>query len=508
MLIACTESINEPHTSFSKEKSSIRMVLNSGESSELNRIDIWIVDKTSSEVIIYESNTSSQTNGNITIAADKKSAKASFDDIERGEYTLYVTANLPSYMHTLMLSYIVGTTIDNAFTKAVMQGLDQNKEPQGIQSEGMPMSLKKDISLASGVNKISGELVRACGKIRISIKNNTTDKIIFMNRVKLNKLNPDKGYLFESEDGSIPENVVFDDLSGIELTESDNPVKDTDGVSAKPGETTTLVSQYMYETGVQSDGKLSLLFFGGIYDKSISEALIENTSVTTYTTDSKITSYSNIATNAEYFIRDNQAFFYLYSDGTNVRAKSLESMISSTNEKYWLDEYDNFLWTFSSNSSSSQIRNTKDRKYISIPTSNNSAVSMSNSASSINLTNGTNGIYFSTYYWRNNYYATVKADGESLKTSTSTSNSNLFNLYKINKINRIEPRFKDAETTFGKEVTNLTYINEYGIAVPLNELHRNEDLNIMINIFYNPEWANLYFKVESWTESEMETTFD
>ena len=68
--------------------------------------------------------------------------------------------------------------------------------------------------------------------------------------------------------------------------------------------------------------------------------------------------------------------------------------------------------------------------------------------------------------------------------------------------------FVDALKTFKKTLPNINYINDFGVAVPLTQISRNEDVNIVINIYYNPEYANVYFDVEAWTGVDNETTFD
>ena len=68
--------------------------------------------------------------------------------------------------------------------------------------------------------------------------------------------------------------------------------------------------------------------------------------------------------------------------------------------------------------------------------------------------------------------------------------------------------FTDAEKDFHKNVSSIDYIDEFGVSVPLTDICRNEDVNIIINVFYNPEYASVYFEVSGWTPISNETTFD
>ena len=68
--------------------------------------------------------------------------------------------------------------------------------------------------------------------------------------------------------------------------------------------------------------------------------------------------------------------------------------------------------------------------------------------------------------------------------------------------------FKSSLKDFSKSLPNINYLNDFGVAVPLTQICRNEDVNIVINVFYNPEYALVYFDVEAWTGVDNETTFD
>ena len=68
--------------------------------------------------------------------------------------------------------------------------------------------------------------------------------------------------------------------------------------------------------------------------------------------------------------------------------------------------------------------------------------------------------------------------------------------------------FVDALKSFSKSLPNINYVNDFGVSVPLTQICRNEDVNIVINVFYNPEFALVYFDVEAWTGVDNKTTFD
>lgn len=72
-----------------------------------------------------------------------------------------------------------------------------------------------------------------------------------------------------------------------------------------------------------------------------------------------------------------------------------------------------------------------------------------------------------------------------------------------------DPDGLDYSQPFGKEDRyDLTYIDSYGNAVPLNDLCRNERLTLAVNIYWTGDEARLDFSVSSWIPGDNETTFD
>ena len=65
-----------------------------------------------------------------------------------------------------------------------------------------------------------------------------------------------------------------------------------------------------------------------------------------------------------------------------------------------------------------------------------------------------------------------------------------------------------ADVYFDKTISSLNYINKYGIPVPLEQIRRNQDVKIVVNIHYNPNSGVLYFETTDWDKDNNETTFD
>ena len=67
-----------------------------------------------------------------------------------------------------------------------------------------------------------------------------------------------------------------------------------------------------------------------------------------------------------------------------------------------------------------------------------------------------------------------------------------------------------ADVYFDKTISSLNYINKYGIPVPLEQIRRNQDVKIVVNIHYNPNSGVLFFETSDWdvSDNNNETTFD
>lgn len=113
----------------------------------------------------------------------------------------------------------------------------------------------------------------------------------------------------------------------------------------------------------------------------------------------------------------------------------------------------------------------------------------------------------SDYYYSYLYYNSGSIDITEPATSTSTDISTGWYL-------REATEFKDRSTLTPlpeKEINNtspLTYTDSYGIVQPLQKICRNDKVNVIVNLFYNPHTSTFDYQVVPWNEKTNETTFD
>ncbi len=455
----------------------------------MKNLRVWMVDG-SNKVSEYASSTNT---GEVTFSDDAKTATVTFSDVVRGDYTLYLLANDA----TSLISYVRDNTIDDSFTKAALSlPSGSTTYPTYSDDAGMPLSLVKKVSVGPGVNRISAEIVRVCGQVNVTINNRTTDRPIYITGVSLSKRSPSSGYVFQQDDHSSPTGTTQSDLaSNTTLTRLD------------PGKGSTMLSCYLFENCSGTDA-LSLSIAGGIYDKVYSGAPT--------TTDVTVSSYK--ATGDKKNIAINTSNYYFLASASNpiqfLMADSDDNLtiddVGSDDELFVKDDVASYLWQFSSTDSPS-IKNIGKNTYINI-TANGSSASYSLGSSSQNLSTSTatgRQFYYYYYYY---YYYIYNNSGKIGITESSTSTSSAVNTgwylreatsYTYTK-KKLSP---DPLYDFMRTVA-LTYTDSYGEVQPLTKVCRNDKVDIIVNLFYNPLTSSFDFQVEPWRTKTNQTTFD
>lgn len=476
---------------------------------KMNNLHIWIVgpDK---KVVRYAS--WSGTDGDIVMNSGNSTATATFTNIERNTYTVYLIANKPSGMS----APAVGGTIDDGFKKYVLSGF-KNNAPYFGTDDGMPLSLVESISISAGSNSLSAELIRACGRIRVSVRNNTLDKNIFLQSVVLGEKNRNKGYLFPQDDHRVPSGTEY---TGFEDSFSYTTAGQTVSNYIAPGEVKTIIDQYIYESGVNAVADMGLQFAGGVFEKTTTIAVLDDVTSYNYSVDGsefKVFYSGNISKDGLYLIRNCAQNYFLKSDGTIMR----EKFHSSINDILALDDVKDYLWKFNYSSilssatgtgpSRSPVQNYSTGTYLNFANTNSTAGEISLSSNSQTFIIGTQGMGMLIRYDNSNdkVYCQYVDNAKVITYSTSLDIDQVYwYMTKVNEDPVTSFEFVDALKTFKKSLPNINYLNDFGVAVPLTQICRNEDVNIVINVFYNPEYALVYFDVEAWTGVNNETTFD
>ncbi len=465
---------------------------------------VWMVDS-NNKVSYYASHTPNAVRDTVT-----------FPDVVRGDYKLYFLAN-----STALSSYVAGSTIDDSFLKATLSLPSTSATyPTYSDTEGMPLSLTKTCSVGPGINRISAEIVRVCGQISVTLKNRTTDKAIYVTGVSLSKRSPSLGYLFQQDDHSSPTGTTYGELqSSSTLTR------------IEPGAENKMINCYLFENcGDASTLILSLA--GGIYEKDVTtDPTVTTVTKTGYKTTGEDTN-TNIDTSKSYFLASASSprqFLKADEDG-NLAIED----VGSDAELFAKSDIANYLWQFSSTTSPA-VKNVGTGKYITISVSVSvsrsgyfwnytytysatSSLSFSTSSQSLSTSTSTGMQFYikdrNTQYENNApyYYSYLCNDGKVGITDPSTSTSSDANTgWYLREATTYEYTVKkltpDPLADFDRNAP-LTYTDSYGIVQPLQKICRNDKVDIIVNLFYNPLKSTFDFQVEPWSTKTNETTFD
>ena len=489
------------------------LVLNIGSSTKagtaadgdkMNNLHIWVTDK--SDVVVRYASWTGSNNAQVTMNASLAAATVSISNINRGEYNIYIIANAPSSFTFPS----VGNTIGDTFKKFVLNLPDGSLKPD-FGTGGMPLTLISSVSISPGKNVLNAELVRVCGRIRVSVRNHTTSKNIFLQSVKLGALNPDRGYLFQQDGHAVPAGNTYGEFVSINNAEG-TEVKDY----IAPGTMETVIDQYIFETGLDAVANMSLSFSGGIFAQNTVSAVVKAAKMDVYTPGAEFAGFykNNIDRPNTYFIiRNSGANYFLRSNGSGMKQyyhNTVEELLAT-------NEVERYFWTFYGASPLTRgtgpskvkgIQSVYEQTYINISTTVNDAlVTLSATPQSLIIDTQNLGMLI-----RNGYYKKIYCSyttGDDVK-SYNYADQNLvcWKMIPVTKTQKDVLTFTGAEKDFHKNVSSIDYIDDFGISVPLTDICRNEDVNVIINVFYNPEYASVYFEVSGWTEISNETTFD
>ena len=490
------------------------LVLNIGSSTKagtaadgdkMNNLHVWVTDK--SDVVVRYASWTGSDNGLVTMDATHAAAKVSISNINRGEYNIYIIANAPS-----SFTYpAVGATIGDSFKKFVLKLPDGRIEPD-FGTGGMPLTLISSVSISPGKNVLNAELVRVCGRIRVSVRNHTTSKNIFLQSVKLGALNPDRGYLFQQDGHAVPDGNTYGEFVSIDNAKG-TEVKDY----IAPGTMETVIDQYIFETGLDAVANMSLSFSGGIFAQNTVSAVVKAAKMDVYSPGKEFAGfYKKNIVSADYFIiRNSGANYFLRSNGSGMKQyyhNTVEELLAS-------NEVERYFWTFDVKSyvASSRygksvvnsIKNVFEGKYVNISTTDYDPVTLSSTAQSLIVGTQSPGMLIRYNDGQYKVYCSY-TNGDDVRSRYYTNGENFvyWKMIPVTKKQEDVLTFTGAEKDFHKNVSSIDYIDEFGVSVPLTDICRNEDVNIIINVFYNPEYASVYFEVSGWTPISNETTFD
>ena len=298
----------------------------------------------------------------------------------------------------------------------------------------------------------------------------------------------------------------------------------------------------MYETATNGAADLGFKIVGGLFPKGTESAQLKEVSTTIpahheLVGDNPVSSI-NLGLNEYYLIKNSMSDYFLYYDSVNKQLKAKEIALSSLLAMSDSD-LKPYKWNISTDGTS--ISEIVDGSRINISTTGEISLTNGGTVKSAGYStkggfrfyNGSVNKTVNRKYNVNTYTLQVTERGEvttyaieqtvrnnitpALSGYVADVESCYFQLYKVTFVEEytsssgvklVGPDDTLADVYFDKTISSLNYINKYGIPVPLEQIHRNQDVKIVVNIHYNPNSGVLYFETTDWVDDDNETTFD
>lgn len=440
----------------------------------------------------------------LTPDQEATSQEIEFKDVKRGVYTLYAAANF-----TGLDAYTEGATIDDAFTKKVLDTIEDGSAPDFSQ-EGMPLSIVKSISVGPGDNPVSASLKRCVGKISITIRNNIAPQTaIYIAGVGLSRHNPSAGYLFPQSDGSVPsasKNVVFRDFR------EDDSAPELYKVSY--GSPVQVYETYLYETG-EAAAPFTFNLLAGIYDSSTEAKDVKFHKTHDHTFSKNLD--ATLTSTGRFLLRSAESSTWYMGNSTvgGLQPREFDSDMELNGHSL----IHNYIWTFDH---TDFTKKNEDGEYEMKTRITNVGTGLKLVLDSDgNAYMDSEGTEFTMYdipgkglRFRSgdNYLSIAASNGigqnAGLAGKPDKDNASLW-LFRLATENSEDIRhFANCEYEIPRADRPVNYLDKYGNSRTLKQISRNDHINIAVNIFYNRELGDFEYSIEGWDKADNETTFD
>lgn len=438
----------------------------------LYTLSVYIVDAAKNIVASKEHIVVNDQASEVVVEFDKSS------NLKRGVHTLMAVANYSDHTvgNTTLDSGIIGSWKAGNYTDLMNNKIAANSSFVSPKEVIQPLSLMKEFEIHAGGNFVEGELVRTIARLRIEVKNNSGSLPLKINNLSFsNNFAQQNAYVFD--DGT--DRKYFTPTGAIVATSEQalQPfVRDAGAayMSIPKQMSAVVYDGYQLESKVIENGEftytLNLSYDGastqGVVFKRASSTAISRTSALN----------DLLSDDAPYFlIYNTSSRTYLGADDSNVTVASISNFdaLSARN-----------VWQVTRSGNSYYFQNVETEAYMQAPT-NNSATMGANRVS-FTLANGI------TMYAGNRY---LGVDGSTVRGYNRTnSNPVNFTFYEVSK------SISSATETLNREITiPLTSINPVTQqSSKVTAIKRNDFINVLITVSYNPTSGEFDFHVEDW----------
>lgn len=367
------------------------------------------------------------------------------------------------------------------------------------------LTLNKLFEMHPGMNELNGELVRTRSRIRVAVKNESSDELLEVNRLEFSDLFSQKStYLYKSERITDRNYELFANTRGPLDVDSPDALVPFDGIVQIPaGETAVVFDAYILGSKIQDDDPEGGYHYtlGLNYPNSVQThyALQSRTSINTR--DNLNTDYGD-GSDAYYLIYNTQTGRYLRSDVDGSASGNYVHSATYTLPSEGTEVPIEYVWKlekYANNQYYVREGNLRDAYYWGIPTTNNvplgvlaqNAFTFSNDNNNILMqSNGSSG--------GNRYYMSVNADGS--VRGVRSGNNRRFRFYPVT--------LASSTAAADLQIPLETIDPVTSQSTPIEAIRRNDFINILVTVTYNRDKGKFEFVVKDWEERSADIEFN
>lgn len=434
----------------------------------LDVVSVYLVDANKNIVASQE---------NITVANNATEVEVTFDksyNLVRGMYTLMAVAN-----HRTL------TFEKNSYTALMGNQVHPTSATDNISSKNtvQPLSLMKEIELHAGKNNIDGELVRTFARFRIEVKNNSGNFPLKINSLTF------------SDNFTQQRAYVFDDGT-------DRKYFGTKGALVS---TSTNAKEAFPNTGKTIEAQQSAVLF----DAYLLESKAAEGERYTYTLDLEYDAKSSVESelgrvdaikanyeNSYFLIKNRRSGKFMYRNNNNEVFQSAQDL-NFLKTQIQQGSYENYLWKLEKASNTNHhyyISNSwNNKKYVGNPgNQGNTAVKLyDNKGEGFVLENFNNNGVIMKYYNTTNHYLNDNSNNSSnafiCGWGTKNDQGNSFVFYVV------QNSLKHDTPIVLKTIDPVSQQSS-----PTTAIKRNDFINVLVTVSYNPVAGEFEFVVQDW----------
>ena len=397
-----------------------------------------------------------------------------FDGLELGVYNLYAYANQPG------LTFKENGTFDDTSKNQAFAVLTGTAVPD-INGNQKLLTATKEVSIKVGENHTRLELKRTVAKMNMKIYNHSTSDI-YITDLTFGNFNSSTSYLF-SHNGILPPANKYRALPPYNLTGQDQKIL--------ANGSREVYTTFLYEN--KADGQY--YFNMGL---SVGPPKSDNWVLTPASIKDKKAVYT--ISNGNYYMVDNNGTLGVIK---NTAIKNIQN----TNQ--------NFYWIIKEVSEEVvTIQNALTKNYVQMTQSPTGGNFVTGYTYEYNLSTIKSSFTFSTKTNKSDtgFYVSYKETGRFGTTHDATRYINITNnsitTASKEKFNQIKTPHNESGGIYISNQQIKTVDRQTAHVAPLTQILRNQNVGIVLNIYYNDKTDDFNFQVEPWDKKDEEVEFN